>query len=233
MGQSYAPPPPPPPPPPNYNINLNTGGGPGTTVQSGLDPAGALSAVSHAVAASGGIIGPVGPGGGAFILEHKKWYLTLTKVKMDGRFTVTQSGSGSSVAVALSTGANALIPTIAITLVCGLLLTPLFPVAVISSIYTWWYYNSKIPREIEGEILGRLQTAPSQAPSAAMPPPFANPAQPVYPQNQPSDGPPVGPPPAATGDPYEQLRKLAGLRDAGALTPEEFEAKKADILTRL
>jgi hypothetical protein len=31
----------------------------------------------------------------------------------------------------------------------------------------------------------------------------------------------------------EQIKQLAGLRDAGALTPEEFEAKKAELLKRI
>ncbi len=38
--------------------------------------------------------------------------------------------------------------------------------------------------------------------------------------------------PPAT-DPYEALRKLASLRDAGILSSEEFEAKKQDLLKRL
>jgi len=50
--------------------------------------------------------------------------------------------------------------------------------------------------------------------------------------------PPAAPPPAAAAappadDPVEQLRKLAGLKDAGILTEEEFAAKKAEILSRL
>lgn len=50
---------------------------------------------------------------------------------------------------------------------------------------------------------------------------------------------PKGPPPAAPAaaptnpDPFEQLRKLGELRDAGIVTPEEFEAKKSEILSRL
>jgi hypothetical protein len=34
-------------------------------------------------------------------------------------------------------------------------------------------------------------------------------------------------------DPIEQLRRLGELRDAGVVTPEEFEAKKAELLGRL
>jgi Bacterial PH domain/Short C-terminal domain len=40
-----------------------------------------------------------------------------------------------------------------------------------------------------------------------------------------------GPPPAP--DIPEQLRKLGELRDAGILTPEEFDEKKADLLSRM
>jgi hypothetical protein len=36
------------------------------------------------------------------------------------------------------------------------------------------------------------------------------------------------PPPAA--DPIEQLKELAGLRDSGVLTEEEFAAQKAKLL---
>ncbi len=34
-------------------------------------------------------------------------------------------------------------------------------------------------------------------------------------------------------DVTDQLRKLGELRDVGVLTPEEFEAKKAELLTRI
>jgi Short C-terminal domain len=37
----------------------------------------------------------------------------------------------------------------------------------------------------------------------------------------------------AEADPLEALRKLGELRDAGIVTPEEFEAKKVDLLSRL
>jgi hypothetical protein len=48
--------------------------------------------------------------------------------------------------------------------------------------------------------------------------------------------PPAAPtaPAAPSGDSLiEQIRKLGELRDAGILTPEEFESKKADLLSRL
>jgi hypothetical protein len=45
--------------------------------------------------------------------------------------------------------------------------------------------------------------------------------------------PPTAPSAAAADDPYEALRKLASLRDAGVLTEEEFETKKQDLLGRM
>jgi hypothetical protein len=48
----------------------------------------------------------------------------------------------------------------------------------------------------------------------------------------------AAPAPAPTAAPagedvYEQLRKLAALRDDGILTPEEFDAKKAELVSRI
>lgn len=40
-------------------------------------------------------------------------------------------------------------------------------------------------------------------------------------------------PAAAQPDVAEQIAKLAGLRDQGHITPEEFEAKKAELLDRM
>lgn len=34
-------------------------------------------------------------------------------------------------------------------------------------------------------------------------------------------------------NPLDQIRRLAELRDAGLVTPEEFEAKKRDLLDRM
>ena len=49
-------------------------------------------------------------------------------------------------------------------------------------------------------------------------------------------GPAASPPPAPRSDPDEVTRTLASLadlRDRGAITPEEYEHKKADLLSRL
>lgn len=40
------------------------------------------------------------------------------------------------------------------------------------------------------------------------------------------------PPPAPQEDPMEKLKKLKDMMDAGLITAQEYEAKKADILSR-
>jgi hypothetical protein len=219
-------------------MNFNTGGGTGTTAQVSLDPASAAGAIQQAVAASGGTVTQAGGNSGTFTIGHGKWYLTLwMKVKMDGQFSVVSNGNGgSTVSISLATSMNALMPILAVNLICGLVLGPLVLVAAAADAYTWWYYNAQGPRDVEGAIMKRLG---SVAPAADDRSRWQNPAQPDephrasaqngYPQNQASE--PLAKP--AGEDPYDQLRKLASLREVGAITPEEFEAKKAEILGRM
>lgn len=77
---------------------------------------------------------------------------------------------------------------------------------------------------------------PAPQPQYVQPAPQPQYAQPQYAQPapqpqvvQPAPQPPVATP-SGTPDMYEELRKLAELKDAGILTEEEFAAKKAQIL---
>lgn len=57
---------------------------------------------------------------------------------------------------------------------------------------------------------------------------------PVHPSAPPAGAPaPAAAPAAPAGDPIEQLERLGKLRDAGVVSPEEFETKKAELLSRL
>lgn len=58
-------------------------------------------------------------------------------------------------------------------------------------------------------------------------------AQPVPPAHQPAPVQQMPPQPASGPDVYEQLRKLGELRDLGVVTPEEFEHKKRELLSRI
>jgi hypothetical protein len=48
----------------------------------------------------------------------------------------------------------------------------------------------------------------------------------------PTSGPPT-PTPSSAGDSMERLQKLAALRDAGVISPEDFEQQKARILSEM
>ncbi|HEY7024483.1 MAG TPA: PH domain-containing protein [Candidatus Limnocylindrales bacterium] len=97
-------------------------------------------------------------------------------------------------------------------------------------------------------VAAAVASAPASSPAAAAvpnpqapPPPAADMAPPPLP----SDPAPaaaeaaaeVGPPPAQASDPSlsvtETLSQLADLRDKGAITPEEYESKKQELLGRL
>jgi hypothetical protein len=79
--------------------------------------------------------------------------------------------------------------------------------------------NKKDGKQIADTLRARL------ARSAPAPRPLATP---VY-QTPPRPAPPV----VSVPDVYEQLRKLAELRDLGVVTPEEFEQKKKELLSRI
>jgi hypothetical protein len=54
-----------------------------------------------------------------------------------------------------------------------------------------------------------------------------------HPAQQVSNAPPAAPAPPDGPDVMEQIRKLGELKEAGLLSEEEFQAKKADLLDRL
>lgn len=79
----------------------------------------------------------------------------------------------------------------------------------------------------------QMQRAEAQAPRAgsdrvALHPDDVDAAEAVAPPP-----PPIEAAPAATGDIGETLERLAGLRDRGLITPEEYEAKKTELLERM
>jgi hypothetical protein len=94
----------------------------------------------------------------------------------------------------------------------------------------------------------RTPTDARPQPSAAMAPvpaPMASAPTPAAPA-QPAMAPPVAPPPvpqapaaesassgASAEDVGHALETLAELRDKGAITPEDYEAKKAELLSRI
>ena len=76
------------------------------------------------------------------------------------------------------------------------------------------------PKTFRDRMLNTKIAAEAPAPAPATPAPVAAPAAPV----------PAAP---TSDDQLQTLARLAELRDSGAITPEEFEAKKTELLSRI
>jgi hypothetical protein len=85
------------------------------------------------------------------------------------------------------------------------------------------------PRVPSPPIAAAAPSAP--APAAAPPPPAAPVTAVTAPPSPAAPTPEPATPPISSA--AEQLRELAKLRDEGILTPEEFEAKKAELLEKM
>ena len=79
------------------------------------------------------------------------------------------------------------------------------------------------PLEFRNAVMN--QKVAEQKPRAGQPAPIA--AGPV------AAAAPAGPPPMTSTEAAAAIASLADLRDRGAITAEEFEAKKADLLSRM
>jgi hypothetical protein len=94
--------------------------------------------------------------------------------------------------------------------------------------WTWSRHTSALPNELT-QWLMEAMAQPLAAGSArvATPPPGPAPATPAMPPASNGHTAPT------TASVIEQLRQLGELRDLGVVTPEEFEAKKTELLARL
>jgi hypothetical protein len=80
---------------------------------------------------------------------------------------------------------------------------------------------------VTGSAVGSRDVQPETLPVGDVRVPPDNPAPaPLAPAPPPT-------PAAAAVDVTDQIAKLAGLRDSGAITPEEYEAKKSELLGRI
>lgn len=99
----------------------------------------------------------------------------------------------------------------------------------------WRQLSGTVGQNAPGMAYGIQPTMPPRRPATKGAPPPA-PAPP--PTSRPTTAAPA-PPGAATpgiatsSDPLERLKRLAAIRDAGVITPQEFDAKKAELLKQL
>ncbi len=108
-----------------------------------------------------------------------------------------------------------------------------------SMAFTAWNLSSNIPEKALTEFIKHLQGG-APATGGFTQQPFQPTPQQFTPQPAPAPAPTSAPAPsapAATGGDasaiMEQIKQLGSLREAGVLTPEEFEAKKAELLKRI
>ena len=84
------------------------------------------------------------------------------------------------------------------------------------------------PKEFRDQMMAtKLGTTEAAAPAAIEAAPPASSPPPVAPVA------PVAPAAPTSDEQLQTLARLAELRDSGAITPEEFEAKKAELLSRI
>ncbi len=96
--------------------------------------------------------------------------------------------------------------------------------------FTAWNASSNLPGRLLNDIMRSLQAGAPAAYPPPQPPAMAPPA-PHHHAAAAAPAPPAAAPPSAAI--AEQIKQLAALRDAGAITSDEFEAKKKELLSRI
>jgi hypothetical protein len=185
------------------------------------------------------------PQAAKFLLTRKSvWSTAGVPIKFDGDLQVTPVGPGqSSARLALKLRWGSAMPLMALQGGSILIVAMMNYYVAMYAIFliplalgiTAWNVASSIPEKALTDLVNAMQggVAPAYtppAPAAAAPQPVApTPAAPV------AAAPPAPAPQASTDTAgiVEQIKQLASLRDAGAITPEEFEAKKRDLLARI
>lgn len=215
----------------------------------------ALGAINAAATSSNGAISSQitwqqPPQAAKFETVCKSFWATLGfPLKYDGDLQIQAAGPGQVTArysLKLQWGsAMGLIISQGLMVVLAAMVNPyifafalFFIVGVMA--YTAWNVSSGLPERTLTQFLKHLQggSVVSPAPSGFQPQPFQPAPQPFTPTPQPTPAPAPQPAPvqAAIGDAaaiMEQIKQLGALRDAGVLTPEEFDAKKAELLKRI
>jgi hypothetical protein len=223
-------------------------GGPSQQANFRGEPQDAFAQGMQAIATSGGQVTWQSPPNAAkFLISKKSWWTTggLT-MKYEGDFTVQRTGPTDVAArFALKIVWGSYLP-LALTQVAAVILLyfiniyfQVYPflglmLLAVALGYSAWQVSSALPEKLLQDIIKNLQGG---APAMQAPQPvYAAPApQPAYAPAAPMPAPAPAPAAPATDASIimEQIKQLASLRDAGALTPEEFEAKKAELLKRI
>ncbi len=236
------------PPPPQIGISL--GAGDVRTVNVPFAAGDAYTIMSNALTAQKGrVVSGQSPSGGTFSIVYNSIWTTLaTPVKFIGEFSVRPNGnSGSTVSYSLKLDYNSLVAFVGIVLALVVLLVVsqgmgagifILAVGAINVGYSLWSLSGPTTAKIMDNIAQHLQNAAAAQPAYAPPPP----APPVTPPPAPAPGPspgfsasgPSAPASALQHDEIiKRLKSLSELRDIGAITQEDFDAKKTELLAQL
>lgn len=236
---------------PQMPRSLTAGGGPTQQATFNGEPVDAYAQALRAIAATGGELSwQQAPSSAKFVIGKKDFMNTGGfTIKYDGDLQVQKAGPGQTTArFALKINWGSYVPLGATTVVVLLILSVsnyafaamglLFMVAILA--YSAWAVSSQLPEKILKEIIHNLQGG-AAAPAQAAAPTQPSQAMPTYsppPPPRPTPAPQPAPAPAAplagdTATIVEQIKQLAGLRDAGAISADDFEAKKAELLKRI
>lgn len=211
-------------------------------------PQDVFAQATRAIAANGGELHWQQPPAAAkFLLGHKNiWTTGGVVLKYDGDLQVTPAATGQSTArFTLKLQWGSAIPLLLLQ-VFAVIFAAMFNfyiaafalILIAASLgFTAWSASSGVPEKVLEQVIKSLHgggaPAPSYQPQQSYSPP---PAPPAYVPPTPAPAAPPAPAQAGGGDAaviMEQIKQLGGLRDAGVLTPEEFEAKKAELLKRI
>jgi hypothetical protein len=214
----------------------------GDQVMLALDAATAFDRIVAAIQSAGGQIQwQTPPHKATFLLNYKDvWNTGGLTVKYSGELTVSPTGPSSSM-VQLNTKVNwsSMVPVLVATVVGAfvfVLFIPMFGsflllIILLGLAYYGWMFGSKVPNDCAQKFLAGLPKATGPMPGFSAPGglhPSPGPAP------QPGGaGPPSPPPEAGSASVAERIKQLASLRELGAITEEEYKAKKAELLKQL
>lgn len=250
---AYAPPPPgyaPPPPMPNIGAMArgfagSAGGGNSKQININAPAPAAFDTAMGVIDGMGAEVHYRQPPQGArFLHSYKSMWSTLgIPIKYDGELQVAPNGPAQSVArVSLKVRWGSALPLF-LTQAAFTFFASMFNIYFAVYLFFFmalfigisaWTVSGSIPEKALKDIADKIAQGGGFAPAPQPAPGYAPPVQqppaqaPAY-----AAPPPAAPPSGDSAAIMEQLKQLGALQAAGVLTPAEFEAKKADLLSRL
>ena len=183
---------------------------------------------------------------GRFNVGYKSvWYTLATTVRFNGEFSLRPSANGCTLSYSLKLDYNSIIGFVGVMLGCLVVATLLngIQTAMITMIalaantaFMLWRLNTKTAATLMDALDHHMLAARSTGSPQYVQPQVA-PNAPVTQPSAQSDSvanvAQVSPLLSEQEQLVSRLKRIAELRDIGAITPDDFEAKKIELLARL